>query len=199
MQKEGKMKIIRIVFCIGLFCLFVLPQTEELGQNVYYNEEGTINLAVDATMVFYNLDKAYVPFVLFMGTDSNSKAVVHRKGVTLIHDDKEYNMPEIPEFRKNYRGETRDLKIYAQFGKRNLVTPKMHHLRFQTSYDFFPHRTETTRLVDEIEITGLIGFATWSYFANPGFEAGDTVVIKVVDKTDPDVWGSVTFKLGRAQ
>lgn len=193
------MKIVRIVFCLGVLSLFLLSQTEELGQNVYYNEEGTINLAVDATMIVYSSNKAYVPFVLFMGTDPNSKAVVHRDNVTLIHKDKEYKMPAIPEFRKNYRGENRDLAIYGQFGKRNLITPKMHHLRFQSLYDFFPQRTESTRLVDEIEISGLIGFATWAYFENPGFKAGDTVVLKVVDKTNPDVWGSVTFELGRVQ
>ncbi|MGD9345083.1 MAG: hypothetical protein PVH84_04425 [Candidatus Aminicenantes bacterium] len=193
------MKRVRIVFCIGLLCLFLLSQTEELGQNVYYNEKGTINLAVDATIAVYDLEKDYIPFVLFMGTDARSKAVVHRNAVTLIHKDREYNMPDIQEFRRKYRGENRDLKIYSQFGKKNLVTPKMHHLRFQSAYDFFPQRAETTRLIDEIEITGLIGFATWAYFVNPGFEAGDTVVIKVVDKTNPDVWGSVTFKLGRAQ
>ena len=52
------MKCVRIVFCLGVFGLFLLSQTEELGQNVYYNEEGTINLAVDATMIVYNSDKA---------------------------------------------------------------------------------------------------------------------------------------------
>jgi hypothetical protein len=178
-----------------VFGLFVLSQTEELGQNVYYNEEGTINLAVDATMIIYNSDKAYVPFVLFMGTDAKSRAVIHRDGVTLIHKDIEYKMPRITEFRKNYRGETRDLRIYRQFGKGNLVTPKMHHLRFQSAYDFFPPRTGNTKLTDEIEITGLVGFATWAYFANPGFKAGDSVVIKVVDKENPEVWGSVSFEL----
>lgn len=193
------MKIFRIVFCLGVLCFFLLSQTEELGRNVYYSEEGTINLAVDATMIVYNLDKAYIPFVLFMGTDLKSKAVVHRSGVTLIHKDKEYSMPEIQEFRKNYRGDTRDLRIYSQFGRRNLVTPKMHHLRFQSRYDFFPQRTEPTRIVDEIEITDLVGFATWAYFKNPGFQVGDTVVLKVVDKTNPDVWGSVTFELGSEQ
>ena len=190
------MKTILITLGLGVLCLFLLPQTEKLGQNVYYNEEGTINLAVDTTVAVYDLDKAYVPFVLFMGADPKSKAVIHRDGVTLIHKEKEYNMPGIQEFRKNYRGESRDLKLHTQFGKINLVSPKMHHLRFQSAYDFFPQRTESTRLIDEIEITGLVGFATWVYFANPGFEVGDSIVIKVVDKKNPDVWGSVSFELG---
>jgi hypothetical protein len=174
----------------------LFPQTEELGQNVYYNEEGAINLAVDATVAAYDWDKAYIPFVLYMGTDPRTKAAVHRDGVTLVHRDKEYKMPGIPEFRKKYRGESRDLRMYNQFGKKNLVTPKMHHLRFQPFSDFFPQRTEASSLTDEIEITDLVGFSTWAYFANPGFEVGDFVVIKVVDKTNPDVWGSVTFELG---
>lgn len=190
------MKTVRIALCLGVLGLFLLPQTEELGQNVYYNEEGTINLAVDATVAVYDLNKAYVPFVLFMGTDAKSKAKIHRDGVTLIHKEKEYNMPDIQEFRKNYKGENRDLKIYTQFGKKNLISPKMHHFRFQSDYDFFPQRAENTRLIDETEITGLIGFATWVYFANPGFEVGDSVVIKVADKKNPDVWGSVSFELG---
>jgi hypothetical protein len=72
----------------------------------------------------------------------------------------------------------------------------MHHLRFQSAYDFFPQRTENTMIINETEITGLIGFATWVYFANPGFKVGDSVVIKVVDKENPDIWGSVSFELG---
>ena len=190
------MKFVRIALYLGVLCLFLFSQTEELGENVYYNDAGTINLAVDATVAVYDLDKPYVPFVLFMGTDAKSKAKIHRSGVTLIHKDKEYTMPDIQEFRKNYKGENRDLKIYTQFGKKNLITPKMHHLRFQSAYDFFPQRTESTRLINEIEITGLIGFATWLYFANPGFVVGDTVTITIVDKANPDAWGSVSFELG---
>jgi len=196
MQKEGKMRLVRIVLYLGVVCLFLLPQTEELGENVYYNGEGIINLAVDATVAVYDLDKAYVPFILFMGAAAKSKAKIHRYGITLIHKENEYKMPDIQEFRRNYRGESRDMKIYSQFGKTNLVSPKMHHLRFQKAYDFFPQRTESTMLIDEMEITGLIGFATWTYFKNPGFKVGDSVVIKVVDKENPNVWGSVSFVLG---
>jgi hypothetical protein len=89
--------------------------------------------------------------------------------------------------------------LQLNFGEMNLISPKMQHLRFQSVYDFFPQRTKSTKLVDEIEVTGLIGFATGTYFANPGFEPGDTVAIKVLDKNNPDVWGSVTFKLGSAR
>jgi hypothetical protein len=184
------------MLCLGMVCLFLLPQTEKLGENVYYNGEGIINLAVDATVAVYDLDKAYVPFLLFMGTDAKSKAKIHRDGVSLLFNKNLYHMPDIREFRKNYKGESRDMKIYAQFGKTNLVSPKMHHLRFQKEYDFFPQRTESTLLIDETEITGLIGFATWIYFANPGFKVGDSVVIKVVDKENQDIWGSVSFELG---
>ena len=190
------MNFARIFLYLGVLCLFLYPQTEKLGENVYYNGEGVINLAVDATVAAYDLDKVYVPFVLFMGADPNSKAKIHRDDVSLIFKDKVYHMPDIKEFRRNYRGESRDLKIYTQFGKTNLVSPKMHHLRFQKAYDFFPQRTESTLLIDETEITGLIGFATWVYFANPGFKIGDRVVIKVVDKENPDVWGQVSFELG---
>lgn len=196
MQRETKMKFSRIIFCLCVLGLFLLSQTEELGQNVYYSEEGAIDLAVDATVAAFDLDKAYIPFVLYMGTDPNTKAVIDRKGVTLIHKDKEYNMPSIQEFRKNYRGESRDLRIYTQFGKKNLVVPKMHYLRFQPFYEFFPQRTESASLIDEVEITGLMGFATWAYFENPGFAVGDTVTLKVVDKRNPDIQGSVTFELG---
>jgi len=190
------MKTAGIACCFGMLSLFVLSQTQELGKNVYYNDEGKINIAVDASVAILDLEKPYVPFVLFMGTDPETRAVVHRGGVSLLYKENEHTMAGIQEFRKNYRGESRDLKLYAQFGKSNVITPKMQHLRLQSLYDFFPQRAESSRLVDEMEISSLVGFATWAYFTNPGFEAGDTVVIKVVDKNDPDVWGSVSFELG---
>lgn len=196
MQRRGRMKTAGIVCCFGMLSLFLMSQTEELGQNVYYNDEGKINIAVDASVAILDLKKRYVPFVLFMGTDPETRAVVHRDSVFLVHKENEHKMPGIQEFRRNYRGESRDLKLYAQFGKSNVITPKMQHLRLQSLYDFFPQRTESSRLIDEIEISGLVGFVTWAYFINPGFEAGDTVVIKVVDKDNPDVWGSVSFELG---
>ncbi len=86
--------------------------------------------------------------------------------------------------------------LQLNFGEMNLISPKMQHLRFQSVYNFFLQRTKSTKLVDEIEVTGLVGFATWAYFVNPRFEPGGTVAIRVVDKNNPDLLGSVTFKLG---
>lgn len=67
---------------------------------------------------------------------------------------------------------------------------------FQWLYDFFPQRTESAKLIGEIKISSPVGFATRACFKNRGFKAGDTLVIKVIDKDNPDVWGGVSLKLG---
>jgi len=44
-------------------------------------------------------------------------------------------------------------------------------------------------------ISSNIGFFTRVYFKNPGFEDGDTITIKVQDKDDPSISGSVEIIL----
>ena len=44
-----------------------------------------------------------------------------------------------------------------------------------------------------------IGFKSFLYFKNPGFEKGDVIAIKFFDKTDAEIWGACAVQLGDIQ
>jgi len=44
-------------------------------------------------------------------------------------------------------------------------------------------------------MAGTFGFKTKLYFKNPGFKTGDTLVIKVRDKKNPELVGAVAVVL----
>jgi hypothetical protein len=184
------MKLLKIGFFLGLFTLMLSAQTVDLGTHVFYNEEGAINLAVDANMAVRILDSPYVPFVLYMGADPSVIANINRSDVTLVHDGRSYQMVDLKVLRKEYDHETRDYRMYSRFTKDNLALSKMRYYRFQTRYDFFPPRASNIRVTDEASVSETIGFRTFAYFKNPGFKDGDTIIINVVDKKDSDVWGA---------
>jgi hypothetical protein len=184
------MKLLKIGFFLGLFTLMLSAQTVDLGTHVFYNEEGAINIAVDANMAVRILDSPYVPFVLYMGADPSVIANINRSDVTLVHDGRSYQMVDLKVLRKEYDHETRDHRMYSRFTKDNLALSKMRYYRFQTRYDFFPPRASNIRVTDEASVSETIGFRTFAYFKNPGFKDGDTIIINVVDKKDSDVWGA---------
>jgi len=184
------MKLLKIGFFLGLLTLMLSAQTIDLGTHVFYNEEGAINLAVDANMAVRILDSPYVPFVLYMGADPSVIANINRNDVTLVHDGRSYQMVDIKVLRKEYNHESRDYRMYSRFSKDNLALSRMRYYRFQMRYDFFPPRASNIRVTDEASVSETIGFRTFAYFKNPGFKDGDTVIINVVDKKDSEIWGA---------
>ena len=188
--QEEAMKILKIGLALGLMTLMLTAQTVDLGNHVFYNEEGMINLAVDANMAVRILDSPYVPFVLYIGADPRIIANIHRNDVTLIHDGRSYQMVGLKELRKGYDQDTRDYRMYSRFSKENLALSRMRYYRFQTQYDFFPPRASKLRITDEASVSETIGFRTFAYFKNPGFKDGDTIIINVVDKDDSEIWGA---------
>jgi hypothetical protein len=184
------MKILKIGLAVSLLTLMLSAQTVDLGNHVFYNEEGPINIAVDANMAVRILDSPYVPFVLYIGADPRIIANIDRNDVTLIHDGRSYQMVGIKELRKEYDQDTRDWRMYSRFSKENLALSRMRYYRFQTQYDFFPPRASNLRVTDEASVSETIGFRTFAYFKNPGFKDGDQIVINVVDKKDSEVWGA---------
>jgi hypothetical protein len=193
------MKLAKIALAMGLLTLMLSAQTVDLGNHVYYNEEGAINLAVDANMAVRILDNEYVPFVLYFGADPSVIANINRSDVTLVHDGRSYQMVGIKELRKEYDQDTRDWRMYSRFSKENLALSRMRYYRFQTRYDFFPPRASNLRVTDEASVSETIGFRTFAYFKNPGFQNGDTVIINVIDKDDPEIWGASAVVLNEVK
>jgi len=167
----------------------------DLGNAVFYNEEGSINLAVHAGVAVRNMDSPYVMFVLYMGADKEINASIDRKDVVLVYKDKEYNMPDLAEFRKNYKSDMRDQEMYSRLGKESLVLSDMRHYRFNALNDFFPVQASGMLPVDQGFVSSSFGFKSKAYFKNPGLKSGEMVVIKVRDKNNPDIWGTVVVEL----
>ena len=193
------MKLLKIGLVLGLLTLMMSAQTVDLGNHVFYNEEGQVNLAVDANMAVRVLDNPYIPFVLYMGADPSVNANINRSDVTLVHDGRSYQMVGIKELRKEYDQDTRDWRMYSRFSKENLALSRMRYYRFQTRYDFFPARSSNLRVTDEASVSETIGFRTFAYFKNPGFKDGDTIVINVVDKEDSEIWGASAVQLKKVK
>jgi len=186
---------------LGVLVFFLVlwgfAETEYLGQAAFYNGDGKIKVAVDASIAFQKMDSPYVMFMLYMGADKDIRATVHRDDVVLVYKDQEYKMPGRVEFYKDYSGDRNDINLYSRLGKEGVISSYLRFYRFQWSYDFFPVQGGRVKITDEGEMSSTIGFKTKAYFKNPGFQDGDKLVIKVKDKKDPDIWGSCEVELGK--
>ena len=175
--------------------LSLSASNEYIGQNAYHNDGGQINIAADAVLVIRDLKSPYTPFYLFFGADKGAKATISRDSVILVHDGQEYKMPTLGELRSNYNRDNRDLGTYQRMGKQALITSKLRGYDFQEKVNFFPRRTESMTSTVEGSISWNIGIFTRVYFENPGFEDGDIITIKVQDKDDASICGSVEIIL----
>ena len=180
---------------VPAIALTLSAKNEYIGQNAYHNDGGQINIAADAFLVIRDLKSPYTPFWLFLGADRDVEATIDRDSVILVHNGQEHKMPSLGELRSNYSTDNRDLGTYKRMGKQALITSKLRGYDFQENVDFFPGRTESMVGTQEGSISGNIGFFTRVYFKNPGFEEGDIITIKVRDKTDPSINGSVEIIL----
>ncbi len=181
-----------LVPCIALT---LSAKNEYIGQNAYHNDGGQINIAADAVLVIRDLKSPYTPFYLFFGADKDVEATISRDSVILVHNGQEHKMPSLAELRSNYNRDNRDLGTYLRMGKQALITSKLRGYDFQENVDFFPGRTESMIHTQEGSISSNIGFFTRVYFKNPGFEEGDIITIKVSDKDDPSISGSIEIIL----
>ncbi len=140
------------------------------------------------------MDSPYLMIMLYMTVDENISATVHRKDVVIVYRDKEYQMPSVKELRKNYSGDTRDMRLYNSVTKATLALSPIRFYRFPLFQDFFPGRTIAITAVDQGSMSNYLGFRTKVYFKNPGIKEGDVIVIKVKDKKDPEVYGAVAVE-----
>jgi hypothetical protein len=188
------MKIIKGAILVLLMSLVTMADTEDLGNHVFSNDMEYINLVADAAVAARNSDSPYLMIVLYMYVDGDIDATVQRKDVVMVYEDKEYPMPSVKELRKNYRGDTRDIRLYNSVTKATLALSPIRHYRFPLFQDFFPSKTSAVLAVDQGSMTSYVGFRTRVYFKNPGIKDGDVIVIKVKDNKDPEVYGSVAVE-----
>jgi hypothetical protein len=195
------MKTFHLVVWILLAGVLLPAQTVHLGQHVFYNTEGPINLAVDAGLSMQRLESDYVPFVVYMGADQGVKADISRENVVFVYKDQDIRMPDIKVFRREYRSDNRDLRVYQNYyaGVESLVFTQMRTYRFQWEYDFFPARSTGRLVTDEGAVTSSLGFKSFLYIKNPGLKKDDVIVIKVFDKTNPKIWGACAVQLADIQ
>jgi hypothetical protein len=190
------MRALRFVFLFLLVVAAAAPQTLDLGQGVFYNDEGAILIAVDAGVAIRKIDSPYLMFRAFMAAKSNENIVVDRADVVMIYKDVEYKMPAYKEFQKAYSARGSDLTLYRNLGKESLALSPMRNYQFPANGDFFPVLGPSAlSLTNKGSMAGTIGFMTTLYFKNPGFKSGDTLIIKVRDKKKPDLIGAVAVVL----
>jgi hypothetical protein len=183
-----------LLLVLGI-ALTLSAKNEYIGQNAYHNDGGQINIAADAVLVIRDLKSPYTPFYVFLGADKDVKANINRDSIILVHNGQEHKMPSLAELRSNYNRDTRDLGTYQRMGKQAVITSKLRGYDFRNNVNFFPARTDSMVGTQEGSISGNIGFFTRVYFKNPGFEEGDAITIKVQDKNDSSISGSVEIIL----
>ncbi len=181
-----------------LMCIWTaaLPpvQTQDLGQGVFYSDQGAVVMAVDAYVADQKIDKPYVMFMVYMGTTGNANVRITRDDVTMMYNGQEYKMPTVKELNSNYNGGQNDWELDLRAGKESLILSKMRYWRYQTGSDFFPLPSRNILGVSEGSLAGNLGFRTRMYFKNPGFKKGDEIVIVVKDHEDPALSGSCAVK-----
>lgn len=190
------MKVLRCVLLVLAVCAAAFPQTQKLGDNVYFSDAGAIQLAVDTTVAIRKLNSPYVMFMAFVAAKDDKSYTIDRNDVVLTYKGQEYHMPTLQEVEKSYKDFREDAGLYRRFGLEMLLFGKLRYYRFPYENEFFPTPGfGPTAWVNNAEVTALVGFKTKLYFKNPGFQKGDEVTIKVVDHKNPDAAGEVTLVL----
>jgi hypothetical protein len=72
----------------------------------------------------------------------------------------------------------------------------MRFYKFPAAGDFFPPLTTRAQVkTDRGSMSGFHGFVTKCYFKNPGFKAGDKILIRVASNNKPELTGEVAVVL----
>jgi hypothetical protein len=187
------MKIASCAFFVLFSCVSIFAQTVHEGQKVFYNDEGAIVMAVDASVAVRKLDSPYVMFMLYMGAKGDQSITINPNDVVMIYKDQEYKMPTDKELGEKYKGSINDVDLYRQEGKESLILSRIRFWKFQIGGDFFPLPGQLG--VDEGSMANQLGFRTKLYFKNPGFKKGDTILIRIKDKNNPSLTGAVAVIL----
>lgn len=185
-------KSILVLMVLGI-ATFGFGKTRHLGNYSYINTDGEINIAVNAAVAAKNLNLQYLPFIAYMGCDVGSMAVIDRKSVVLLYKGKAYHLPTMKELRQNYNRDVMDMTLFAREIE-HIFPSEMSNYTYQPWVDFCPARTEPRKVPSTtVTLSSSTGVKTKLYFKNPGIKKGDTAVLKVVDKKNPDIKGSITI------
>jgi hypothetical protein len=183
------MKPIRLVSAITIALGLAHAQTIDLGQDLFFNNEGEIVVCVDAALAVRKLDSPYVMFMVYMGSKSQATISVHRDDVAMVYKGQEYLMPSMEEWRQEYRGANHDVNLYQRLGKEALAQSQMRYWKYRWDYDFFPVLGIGSLPSEQLSMSGTIGARTKFYFKNPGFQKGDELAIRVKDHKNPEIIG----------
>lgn len=183
------MKIMRLFLAVLIVSGMAAAQTVDLGQDVFFNNEGDIVVCIDAALAVRTMDSPYVMFMLYMGSKAQGSLSVQRDDVVMVYKGQEIQMPSLDEWRKEYRNANQDAEIYRRLGKETLAQSQMRFWQFRWDYDFFPVLGKGSLPADQLSMSGNIGARSKVYFRNPGFQNGDELVIKVKDRKDPNLIG----------
>jgi len=187
------MKKILFAVLLTTFCIAGFSQTRDLGMSSFINSDGQIKVAVKAyASVKYLKNKKYLPFGLLAGCKSGVKATITRDDIVMIYNGKEYKMPDLKKFRKEYKEDRVDIK-YLKVTPNTLFPSEMDIYTFQKDVNFFPPRgAKKMFFTKKASINSRFGLATIVYFPNPGIKKGDKVIIRVTDHKDKTIKGEVT-------
>ena len=183
------MKLLKLtLFTMAVFSI-ANPQTIDLGQHVFVNNEGPLVVCIDAGVAVRKMDKPFVMFMAYMGAKGDGTFTIHRDDVVMVYKGQEYKMPTLEELRKEYKGARNDLELYSRLGKEALAQSQMRYWRYPWDYDLFPVLGRGPLPSNQVSMGGNLGARTALYFRNPGFQKGDEFVIKVKDRKNPDLIG----------
>lgn len=191
------MKRLALLLLSAVLCGTAMAQTEDLGLNQYANEKGPILIAIDASFAARNLDNTYLMFVLYLGSGNKLQEItVGRDNITMVYQGREIKMPSVKELRANYQGQIRDYDFYRHLGKEGIIGSWVRFYQFPGGSEFFPLPTlDSPTASDYGSMFDYTGFAASIYFKNPGFKKGDSFLLKVRDKDNPELTGEVTVVL----
>ncbi len=190
------MKKYHLVLLILVLAVSLSAQTKYLGDGVYVNTEKEIDILVDTGMAAKYIEEDYIMFMVGMLMEKNNTATIDRKSLYVVFNDQEIFMPDIKDFRENYRSDTRDLRMFRQTIQTDqYLSSQFAGFRINWAHDFFPARNENKIPSDKMTISSTYISKTKLYIKNPGFKAGDMVTIKVHDIDKPEITSECTFKI----
>ncbi len=188
------MKKLILFLMVLVFGTVGFSKTRHLGNYSYIDTDGAINIAVNAAVAAKNLNRKYIPLIAYMGADVGTMATVERKSIVLEYKGKEYHLPTMKELRQNYNRDVMDMTLFANEIE-HIFPSEMSNYRYQPWIDFCPARTEPRKLAPgDVTLSSSTGVKTKLYFKNPGIKKGDTAILRVHDKKNPDIKGELTIQ-----
>jgi len=187
------MKNLLIILTVLTVVFSVSAKTKQVAKHTFVNKNSTIKVGVDTTLTVRNLDKPVIPLTLFAACQKNISAHLDRSSFILIYKGKEYKMPDYTYVRKTYKSDIKDRRVFT-LAKSHIYSATQAKHCFRTVY-FFPNR-HFRGLVDNATFVNYRkGIESIVFFENPGFKKGEKAIIKVVDKHNKAIQGSVTITL----